>query len=67
MNAIEIKHLTKNYSGFSLENLSLTLPKGQSAPETRFSFASDAARYAQGDQRQLRLIAADSLVFRSMI
>lgn len=28
MNAIEIKHLTKNYSGFSLENLSLTLPSG---------------------------------------
>ena len=28
MNAIEIKHLTKNFSGFSLENLSLTLPSG---------------------------------------
>ena len=28
MNAIEIKHLTKNYSGFSLENLNLTLPSG---------------------------------------
>ena len=28
MNAIEIKYLTKNYSGFSLENLSLTLPSG---------------------------------------
>ena len=28
MNAIEIKHLTKNYSGFSLENLNLTLPRG---------------------------------------
>ena len=28
MNAIEIKHLTKNYSGFSLENLDLTLPSG---------------------------------------
>ena len=28
MNAIEIKYLTKNYSGFSLENLDLTLPSG---------------------------------------
>ena len=28
MNAIEIKHLTKNYSGFSLENLNMTLPSG---------------------------------------
>ena len=28
MNAIEIKYLTKNYSGFSLENLNLTLPSG---------------------------------------
>lgn len=28
MNAIEIKDLTKKYSGFSLENLSLTLPSG---------------------------------------
>ena len=28
MNAIEIKDLTKNYSGFSLENLNLTLPSG---------------------------------------
>ena len=28
MNAIEIKDLTKNYSGFSLEKLNLTLPSG---------------------------------------
>ena len=28
MNAIEIKHLTKKYTGFSLENLNLTLPSG---------------------------------------
>ena len=28
MNAIEIKHLTKHYQGFSLENLNLTLPSG---------------------------------------
>ena len=28
MNAIEIKHLTKHYNGFSLENLNLTLPSG---------------------------------------
>ena len=27
---------------------------------TRFSFASDAAQYAQGDQRQLRLIQGDA-------
>ena len=31
MNAIEIKDLTKNYSGFSLENLSMTLPSGEGA------------------------------------
>ena len=28
MNAIEIKHLSKHYKGFSLENLNLTLPSG---------------------------------------
>ena len=28
MNAIEIKHLTKHYQGFSLENLNLILPSG---------------------------------------
>ena len=28
MNAIEIKHLTKHYQGFSLENLNLKLPSG---------------------------------------
>ena len=28
MNAIEIKHLTKHYNGFSLENLNLALPSG---------------------------------------
>ena len=28
MNAIEIKHLSKHYPGFSLENLNLTLPSG---------------------------------------
>ena len=28
MNALEIKHLSKHYEGFSLEDLSLTLPEG---------------------------------------
>lgn len=28
MNALEIKHLSKHYDGFSLEDLSLTLPEG---------------------------------------
>ena len=28
MNAIEVKNLTKKYKGFSLENLSFTLPGG---------------------------------------
>ena len=28
MNAIEITNLTKNYKGFKLDNLSLTLPSG---------------------------------------
>lgn len=28
MNALEIKNLTKNYSGFTLDNLNLTLPSG---------------------------------------
>ena len=28
MNAIEIKNISKHYRGFSLENLSLTLPSG---------------------------------------
>ena len=28
MNALEIRNLSKHYDGFSLENLSLTLPEG---------------------------------------
>ena len=28
MNALEIKNLTKNYDGFKLDNLNLTLPSG---------------------------------------
>ena len=28
MNALEIKNLTKTFSGFKLDNLSLTLPSG---------------------------------------
>ena len=28
MNALEIRNLSKHYEGFSLENLSLTLPEG---------------------------------------
>ena len=28
MNAIEVRNLSKNYKGFSLENISFTLPSG---------------------------------------
>ena len=28
MNALEIKNLTKSFTGFKLDNLSLTLPSG---------------------------------------
>ena len=28
MNTLEIRNLSKHYDGFSLENLSLTLPEG---------------------------------------
>ena len=39
---------------------SLTLPKGQSAPETQFTFADTPEHYADGQELTLRLIQGDA-------